>query len=113
MFEKACGNDQCVCKGYPDPNTREALLRNRATLQQCVFECNKRKNCLGIEYWPKSDINKDGSNCFICPADPRKRNTVAAVRVSKSTRGGKAGRGIWANVYIKQDRRGLFGKFCK
>ena len=105
MFEEICGRDGCVCKGYPDPNTREALLRSGANLQQCVSACNRRRNCLGVEYWQKSEKNDWGRspNCFICPADPRKRKTVSAVSVGV----------LAANVYIKQNRVDLFGKFFK
>ena len=92
-----------MCEGYPDPNTRQALLKGHITLQRCAAACAKRNLCFGIEYWEKqrTNITNDGDypNCFICAPDPRKRHTVTAVDVSKLS---KSQRGEWANVYVKE-----------
>jgi len=100
LLMKTCGEDSCVCKGYPDPNTREALLNRRVPLQRCAEACKESKLCFGIEYWDRHVDDKDDyPNCFLCPVDPSKRYTVQAVDVSKLNRRGK---GKWANVYVKE-----------
>ena len=98
LLLKTCGNNNCVCKGYPDANTREALLNRRVPLQRCAEACKESKLCFGVEYWEKPvDDDDDYPNCFQCAVNPGKRYTVVAVDVSKLT-----GRSNWANVYVKE-----------
>ena len=105
LMIKTCGDNDCVCKGYPDPNTREALVRRPVTLQECAAQCILHWFCFGIEYWgiQMTDGNPmnpdDYPNCFQCPVNPGKRRTVHAIDVSRMS---KRGKGQWADVYVKE-----------
>ena len=100
MFKETCGKDSCVCKGYPNPNVREALLRKSVSLQRCAEACQSRKLCFGFEYWKPIGDHKNYANCFRCPVDPKKRSTISAIEVSKL---GKEGT-TWATIYVKKTR---------
>ena len=97
-FVKTCGDNSCVCKGYPNPNVREALLKNPVSLENCAKACQRRKLCFGFEYWKPNGDHRDYANCFICPVDPRKKSRISAVDVSKLGKEGIE----WATVYVKK-----------
>merc|ERR550539_1234888 len=97
-FVQICGNNSCVCKGFPNPNVREALLKNPVNLEDCAKACQKRKLCFGFEYWRAIGDHKEYANCFQCPVDPNKMSTISAVSLSERTHGGAH----WANVYAKK-----------
>ena len=98
-FKEICGNDECVCKGYPDPNVRESLLKGPVTLQACANACERSKLCFGFEYWRSM---KKYENCFKCPNDPSKRSTIAAINLSQMRDHGKRTASSWGTVYIKE-----------
>ena len=97
-FVEICGNNTCVCKGYPNPNVREALLKKPVTLEDCAKACQKRKLCFGFEYWRPFGDHAHYANCFQCPVDPTKSSTISAVSLSTRTHGGAH----WATVYAKK-----------
>ena len=97
-FVEICGENSCVCKGYPNPNVREALLKKPVTLEDCAKACQSRKLCFGFEYWRAIGDHKEYANCFQCPVDPNKMSTISAVSLSKRTGSGAH----WATVYAKK-----------
>ena len=102
MFKDICGKDSCVCKGYPNPNVREALLRKSVNLQRCAEACQRRKLCFGFEYWKPTGDHSNYANCFICPVDPKTKSTISAVEVSKLDKKGTR----WATIYVKKTENG-------
>jgi hypothetical protein len=98
MFVKTCGKNSCVCKGYPNPNVRNALVGKSVNLQVCAKACHKRKTCFGFEYWKQNGDHKNYANCFKCPVNPRKKATISAVGVAQLGKKGTE----WATVYTKK-----------
>ena len=100
----------CACKGYPNPNVREALLKNPVSVEECANACEKRERCFGFEYWLPIGDHKDYANCFQCPVDPSKKSTISAVNLSKVG----SEKHIWATVFAKKmERENSKGKNSK
>ena len=86
-FNMVCKKNNCICKGYPNPNYRSALLRGTVTLEQCSAACRRRNFCFGFEFWDKADPDGDSdpANCFECPTFPNKRYTIKVIASSSHT----------------------------
>ena len=92
-FAVNCEEGNCVCKGFPNPNVKEALLRGRVTLEQCRQACTRRNLCFGFEFWSNQPAIHS-ANCFECPTFPGKTYTISVVRNTN-------GHNNWATVYAK------------
>ena len=76
----ACKNNNCICKGFPNPNYRVPLLKGKVTLERCSQACRERSLCFGFEYWDWPGFPEESSaNCLLCPTFPNKRYTINVV----------------------------------
>ena len=92
-FAVNCEEGHCVCKGFPDPNVKEALLRGKVSLEKCRQACTRRNLCFGFEFWT-SQPGSDSANCFECPTFPGKTYSISVVTNVE-------GHNNWATVYTK------------
>ena len=79
-FNMVCKKNNCICKGYPNPNYREPLLKGKVTLEQCSEACRRRTFCFGFEFWDDKPANS--ANCFECPTFPNKKYTIKVIASS-------------------------------
>ena len=79
-FSMACKKNNCICKGFPNPNYRVPLLKGKVTLERCSQACRERSLCFGFEYWDWPGFPGESSaNCLLCPTFPNKRYTINVV----------------------------------